>query len=121
MSRLDAGWFGTGMYFTSNASYALRYAKGPRALIMCYVAILNPFPIVSSDAPREADPSAFRFYGRGNHRNFQSHYVGVERQSPSPQCIDYRPPTTNCASAEFDELVVFQESAILPQIVVYLK
>lgn len=35
IAMLDDGWFGKGIYFSTNASYAARYADTPRCLVMC--------------------------------------------------------------------------------------
>lgn len=32
---------------------------------MCYVLLLNPYPLVASDAPGDKDPEHFRFFGKG--------------------------------------------------------
>ncbi|CAF4232426.1 unnamed protein product, partial [Adineta steineri] len=76
LGQLDEGWFGKGMYFSSSAEYASRYCpkNEDACLIMCYVLVLNPFPVIYDDAPEDVKPEKFRFYGRGNHRTFQCHY-----------------------------------------------
>ncbi|CAF1603284.1 unnamed protein product [Didymodactylos carnosus] len=109
----DDGWYGKAMYFTSSAEYALRYSGDDGCLILCYILILNPFPIVYSDCPSNMEPAKFRFYGKGNYKNYQCHYVPIDQN-------DFRPPLMS-KDAKFDELAVFQEANILPQIVVYLK
>jgi len=38
-------------------------------LIMCYALLLNPYPVVSADAPLDVDPSQFAFYGKGNYKH----------------------------------------------------
>ncbi|CAF1650480.1 unnamed protein product [Adineta ricciae] len=121
LGTLDDGWYGKGMYFTSSAKYAARYCpESGGCLIMCYIALLNPFPVVSADAPLNVSPTKFRFYGHGNFKNYQCHYIPV---SPigSESAMDYRPPPTGTDDAIYDELVVFQEPSILPQVVVHFK
>ena len=121
LGTFDQGWYGKAMYFTSSAKYAARYCGGSGGcLIMCYVLLLNPFPVVSTDAPLTASPQNFRFYGRGNYSNYQCHYIPVSRTEGS-DTLDYRPPSTGIDDVVYDELAVFQESHILPQIVVHLK
>ncbi|CAF0987108.1 unnamed protein product [Didymodactylos carnosus] len=121
LGALDEGWYGKAMYFTSSAKYATRYSGRHGCLLLCYVLILNPFPVVASDAPHYVAPSEFRFYGRGNYKNYQCHYIPVSPLGHELM-LDYRPPRTGgCDDALYDELAVFQEAAILPQFVVHLK
>lgn len=47
LSKLDSGWFGSAMYFTSSAEYATKYTNHDGCLIMCYVVLLNPFPVIA--------------------------------------------------------------------------
>ncbi|CAF4173892.1 unnamed protein product, partial [Adineta steineri] len=120
LGQLDDGWFGKGMYFSSSAEYASRYCpkNEDACLIMCYVLVLNPFPVIYDDAPEDVKPKQFRFYGRGNHRTFQCHYIPVSGKEPT---MDFRPPLEGVDHADYDELVVFESANILPQIVVHLK
>ncbi|CAF1199812.1 unnamed protein product [Didymodactylos carnosus] len=89
-SDRDEGWYGNGIYFTSSAQYASVYSGKNGCIVMCYVLVLNPFPIIDMK-------DGGRFQGRGNYKNYHGHYVNT------------------CP----DEFVVFQETYILPQIVVY--
>ncbi|CAF0977353.1 unnamed protein product [Didymodactylos carnosus] len=118
LGKIDDGWYGRAMYFTSSAKYALRYGN---CLIMCYILLLNPFPVVTNDAPHGASPTTFRFYGRGNYKNYQCHYIPVAPTDRDPTTTDYRPPTNGIDGALYDELAVFQEINILPQVVVHFK
>ncbi|CAF0893405.1 unnamed protein product [Rotaria sp. Silwood1] len=118
---LDDGWFGKGMYFSSSAQYASRYCQGENpCLLMCYVLVLNPFPVISCDARHDKKPEDFRFYGRGNHNNYQCHYIPVSPVTDKEFTTDYRPPK-RIDDARYDELVVFESANILPQIVVHLE
>ncbi|CAF0857285.1 unnamed protein product [Adineta steineri] len=123
LGQLDDGWFGKGMYFSSSAEYASRYCpKNENAcLLMCYVLILNPFPVIHDDAPEDVKSDKFRFYGRGNHRTYQCHYIPVAPASDRKSTMDFRPPLEGTDHADYDELVVFQSAHILPQIIVHLK
>jgi len=121
LGTLDDGWYGKAMYFTSSAKYATRYSgENGGCLIMCYIILLNPFPIISADAPLNVSPTKFRFYGRGNYKNYQCHYIPVSPTGGS-DTWDYRPPSTGTDDAIYDELAMFQEAAILPQIVIHFK
>lgn len=123
LGTLDDGWYGKAMYFTSSAKYATRYCGGESGgcLIMCYILLLNPFPVVSADAPPNISPASFRFYGKGNYRNYQCHYIPVSPVGAGTDTMDYRPPPTGTDDALYDELAVFQEVNILPQVVVHFK
>lgn len=35
IAKLDGGWFGKGIYFSSNAAYASKYCQQPPCIIMC--------------------------------------------------------------------------------------
>ncbi|CAF0794228.1 unnamed protein product [Adineta steineri] len=123
LGQLDDGWFGKGIYFSSSAEYASRYCPQNEnsCLIMCYVLVLNPFPVIHNDAPKHAKPRDFRFYGRGNHRTYQCHYIPVAPVSGEKSTMDFRPSPEGTDRAIYDELVVFESANILPQIVVHLK
>jgi len=118
IATLDEGWFGKGIYFTTHARYALRYCRNPKCLLLCYVLLLNPFPVVADDAKLDQQPSDFRFYAKGNYKNYQCHYVPVAPAEPEPT-IDFRPPQSGSTNM-YDEVVIFQEAYILPQVVVHL-
>ncbi|CAF3536263.1 unnamed protein product [Rotaria socialis] len=121
LGTLDDGWYGKAMYFTSSAKYATRYcSETAGCLIMCYIVLLNPFPVVTADASLDISPNQFRFYGKGNYRNYQCHYVPVSPVG-GPNTWNYRPPPNGIDDAVYDELAVFQEASILPQIVVHFK
>ncbi|CAF3886710.1 unnamed protein product [Rotaria sordida] len=121
LGTLDDGWYGKAMYFTSSAKYATRYCgETDGCLIMCYILLLNPFPVVAADVPLTVSPTSFRLYGKGNHKNYQYHYIPVSPVGGS-DTWDYRPPTSGTDDAMYDELAVFQETNILPQIVIHFK
>ncbi|CAF4146263.1 unnamed protein product [Rotaria sp. Silwood2] len=115
------GWFGKGMYFSSSAQYASRYCPEENpCLLMCYVLVLNPFPVISSDAPKYVKPIQFRFYGRGNHSTYQCHFIPVSPVTDKTSKMNFRPPE-RIDDARYDELVVFESANILPQVVVHLE
>ncbi|UJR12131.1 hypothetical protein I4U23_016308 [Adineta vaga] len=123
LGQLDDGWFGKGIYFSSSAEYASRYCWNNEhaCLVMCYVLILNPFPVIIDDAPLDVRQREFRFYGRGNYRTHQCHYIPVAPASTQEVRIDFRPPPNGTDNAKYDELVVFDSANILPQVVVHIK
>lgn len=120
LGQLDHGWFGKAIYFTSSAEYAMKYTNSSGCLIMCYVIVLNPFPVISDDAPLIIPSRDFRFYGRGNYLNYQCHYIPV---APAFEGTlkNFRPPANGVEHASFDEFAIFQQSDILTHAVVYLK
>lgn len=120
LAKLDDGWFGKGIYFTSSAKYAATYAGSEGCLIMCYVILLNPFPVISDDAPPRASSDEFRFYGRDAHENYQCHYV-PEMPMEGGTDDDFRPPPGGVQEAEFDGIVIFQQTDILHQVIVHLR
>ncbi|CAF1108879.1 unnamed protein product [Rotaria sordida] len=120
LSKLDKGWYGTAMYLTSSAEYAAKYTDYGGCLIMCYVVLLNPFPVITDDAPLNVSSSNFRFYGRGNYSNYQCHYIPVAPVNKDTHW-NFRPPPNGVEDATYDELAVFQQADILPQVVVHLK
>ena len=119
LGESDKG-FGTGMYFTSSAGYATNGMKPNDCLVMCYVVLLNPFPVITDDAPPGVPKTKFRFYDNRNYSNYQCHYIPV---APIDEATswNYLPPKKGVRYAVCDEFVVFQECDILPQVIVYLK
>jgi hypothetical protein len=120
LSQLDNGWFGKAMYFTSSAEYAAKYTDPTGCLIMCYVVLLNPFPVITDDAPPLVPSKTFRFYGTGNYANYQCHYIPVAPVNEDTWW-NFRPPPNGVQDATFDEFAIFQQSDILPQVIVHLK
>jgi hypothetical protein len=108
------------MYFTSSAEYAAKYTNPTGCLIMCYVVLLNPFPVITNDAPPGVSSKNFRFYGTGNYSNYQCHYVPVAPVSEDTSW-NFRPPPNGIKDARFDEFAIFQQADILPQVIVHLK
>lgn len=74
-----------GIYFSSFPEYSLRYCKDEMCLVLCYVIMSNPYPIIHDDAPSQ---STLVHYGKGNYKNYGSHYVPVIPYGG----LDFRPP-----------------------------
>src|SRR5439155_25632762 len=85
-----------------------------------YVVLLNPFPVITDDAPPGEHSRNFRFYGRGNYSNYQCHYISVAPVNEDTSW-DFRPPPNGVRNAPYDELAIFQQADILPQAIVHLK
>jgi hypothetical protein len=87
---------------------------------MCYVVLLNPFPVITDDAPPLVPSKSFRFYGAGNYANYQCHYIPVAPINEDTSW-NFRPPPNGVQDATYDEFAIFQQSDILPQVIVHLK
>lgn len=101
LSTLDSGWYGTGIYFTTSFKYCLPYiASRPRpAIIISYVLPGNVYPVTSREE-REGKPLM---------SGYQSHYVRTTSDGKPSIC------------GEYDEVVVGQESQILPMYIVEIE
>jgi len=117
LSKLDQGWYGRAVYLTDSPQYALEYcvSKPDPCIIVTKSIIFNPFPISPNDT-LSSDPSQFRFYGKGHHKNFWCNVARVKKYGP----LDYRPPTPG-SSPEATEFAVFDENHLLPSILIHLK
>ena len=101
LSSLDSGYYGSGIYFTSSAFYALPYYadKAQPALLICFVAAGNAFPVV------EKNTEANSLVGAAIRRGYQCHYVCTNPDGS---------PCTVSAKNHYDEIVVSQESQVVP-------
>ncbi len=100
------GWFGKGMYFATDPKYALEYCStDEKCLIFGYAMLVNPFPIVASDQ--------LKFLGQPAHKNYLCHFVPVKKCGK----MDFRPPQ-DLKDTESEEVVIFQETHILPVCVI---
>jgi len=118
LSDTDPGYFGKGIYFTSDIEYAWRFAKpektingnnqvieGPRAFVIAMTIPGNIFPVTKSCV------------GTTCEKGFQSHYTMVENidNAAVPISADQlRQP-----HKYVDELVLFQDPQCLPLFIVY--
>jgi len=101
ISKLDEGFYGKGIYFTTHALYALPYfgTKAHPSILVTYVLPGEPYPVI------EAHESKHSLLGKGLKGSAISHYVVTKRDgyvaSPNSEVV-------------YDELVFAQESALLP-------
>jgi len=65
----DAGFYGKGIYMTSVAEYALRYAGAKPAIIITYIMPGNPYPVVEDHRKENS------LLGAALQSGCQSHYV----------------------------------------------
>ena len=115
VASLDKGWFGQGIYFTSQVPYACNYSKQSEHGNVFLVSLVipgNPCPI--TDAPllkdKSQSPNPSGFLGKSCRPGYQSHYLVVNNGYPSREAV---------RSDSADELVVFEPSHALPLFLIY--
>jgi len=136
VATLDDGFYGKGVYFTSDFDYAMKYAvrgaskfvpeegKTPKGngILVALTIPGNTFPVIehpfedyngviTKDVKGEIIPNPKGFYGRGVKGGYQSHYTIVSKsniQDAYPIKEAYNP------EKHADELVVFQDAQALP-------
>lgn len=104
LSSNDPGYFGSGIYTTIEAKYAHIYSKG--ALLINWVAFLSAFPVINNDMEK--------LIGKGHYQNYDAHFapvVPVNSDNPQERCFF----ACECRQeAVYKEIVVFDESQIIP-------
>jgi len=108
LSALDVGFFGSGIYFTTSAKYAIPYfaTKANPAILISYVIPGNPYPVV--EQPAGPDSIA----GNTLKPGYQSHYVcTTSRGAPHVK------PTKHHV---YDEIVINQEAQVAPAYILIL-
>jgi len=105
LSVADAGYYGTGIYFTTSVNYALPYfaLRSSPSLLICLVTPGTAFPVVE----HRNEPASL--FGSPLRTGYQSHYVTVT--ASGDPCISI---ASNTPYGPFDEIVVAQESQVLP-------
>ena len=105
----DEGYFGSGIYFTESAKYALMYASGSEAsLILSCVSMRTPFPVIG-DLPFPDEGRDMRMLlGRGAYQNYNAHFVPVACVASSIFLPTYD------QAPDCHEWVVFQKAQVLP-------
>jgi len=108
LSTLDAGFYGKGVYFTTSAPYSLHYAylSQEPVLILSFVTPGNVYPVVEN--PKEVDSLLASAIKPG----YNSHYVLTCRNGMVITQIE--------TETFYDELVVDQESQVLPAYILVL-
>lgn len=111
----DKGYFGSGIYFTNSAHYATMYSSGH--LLMAWVAMREPYPVVS-DKPHPENKSCSdmkKLGGKEHYQNYNAHYIPVISGEPDNlKCMEYYPCYKD-QSPEWDEFVVFEKAQTLPR------
>ena len=127
ISSLDPGWYGKGMYFTSDPIYCLPYCatRTKPAIVVAYVLPGNTYPVTESSDGEKS------LVGKPIMSGYQSHYVSTNNAGGiysfnSKQEIRLDGTNTNANinvnknKNVYDEIVIPQESQILPLYVVEL-
>jgi len=127
----DTGFFGTGIYLTPQAKYAREYAigahsnlapippteNGEHTLLLCWVAVSTVYPITRKHDYTK-NPEWCDYYAEGTgvplRSRYDAHFVCVDPQGGYQAAMN---PSDEC----FDELVVKEDSQVLPKYVVYFK
>jgi hypothetical protein len=132
LRAMDAGYFGLGCYATLNIEYAAKYARGdydqedhaaaPRrlsadgcvAVVMLAASVGMVYPVTPAEdypAPPRADGHSV-WFGQGLKPGFDSHIACVSE----PSC-----EAVNRKECQYVEVVVAQESQLLPVAVLWLR
>eukprot|EP01126_Amoeba_proteus_P048719 TRINITY_DN5652_c0_g1_i7.p1 TRINITY_DN5652_c0_g1~~TRINITY_DN5652_c0_g1_i7.p1 ORF type:complete len:321 (+),score=61.90 TRINITY_DN5652_c0_g1_i7:897-1859(+) len=114
LSSLDAGYYGKGIYFSTYADYSVPYltAKEQPVIIVSYVLPGNIYPVTE----QHNGPNALT--GTAMKNGHQSHYVVTSYDGLISPVVEQQP---NVAENDiFDEIVISQESQILPSFVLYV-
>jgi len=108
ISKLDLGFYGKGVYFTTCSLYTLPYIASTNhpAIIITYVFPGDPYPVTESHRRSRT------LLGRGLVGASISHYVVTRKDGliANADCTDI-----------YDELVFSQESALLPAFIIEVQ
>lgn len=102
LAKLDAGWYGKGIYFTSYSLYTIQYAASANpSIIVSYVIPGNVYPVIENSEHEN------NLVGKPIKSGYQANYVRVSSKGR--------------IGTEYDELVITSESQILPLYIVNLN
>jgi len=100
LNTIDAGYYGKGIYVTSYAEYALRYAIGNNpCIIFAWILPGHPYPVIEHHKGENS------LMGGPMKPNCQSHYVRTDNRG-----FVFSAPRPD----SFDEIVLAQENFIVP-------
>jgi len=108
LAVLDAGWYGSGIYFTSDARYALPYygTKPRPTILVVFLTPGNPFPV------SEGTSSPKSLCGKPIPAGYQSCYVHTNKRGGCCESV--------CAEY-YDEIVIAQEIQVIPVFLLYIE
>ncbi len=110
----DAGYFGSGIYFTSSARYAVMYSR-QGYLLLSWVFMREPYPVVSDKPPPVKCSDMEKLEGKEHYQNYNAHFIPVVPIRPNdPECMDFAPCYRD-QSPVWDEVVVFEKAQALPR------
>jgi hypothetical protein len=102
----NEGYFGNGIYFTSSAKYASDMCSDGQNLLLAWVSMREPYPVVNDKPHPHQGSDMTMLKGRGAFENYNAHYIPVAPiNSHDPTSAVYYPcyqETPVC-----DEVVVF--------------
>jgi len=107
LSKLDSGYYGKGIYFTTSAEYGLPYyaTKVNPTVLISLVISGNAYPVI--EHPKLSKDS---FMGAALVPGYHSHYVLTRKDG-----LPCREIVSDAAIEQyFDEIVIEQESSVLP-------
>jgi len=108
LAKLDSGYYGKGIYFTTSAEYGLPYyaTKVKPTVIISLVVSGNAYPVI--EHPRLSKKNSFM--GAAFMPGYNSHYVLTRKDGfPCPKIY------SGLGEEQFyDEVVIEQESFVLP-------
>lgn len=118
----DIGFFGSGIYFTNSAQYAAMYSanKVGGTILLAWVAMREPFPVVSDVAVPKEGSDMTMLKGKGAYKNYNAHYIPVTSTDPSDSENMIFHPCSRIEKPAWDEYVVFHTSQTLARFQVEL-
>jgi len=121
VATLDDGFYGRGIYFTSNLEYASYYSglatkkTGNNYILVTLVIPGNIYPV--TEAPNS--PHSLKGKGAVDASGYQSHYVCVNGHDSIAGKFEF--PCNAPVFEHYDELVIFQDVQALPKYLIELK
>lgn len=111
LSKLDAGWYGKGIYFTNAMTYCLPYitSKSEPCIIVSWVLPGNTYPVIESSG------SSASLSGSALKAGYQSHFVLTDAKG---HCVS---GVQDTRTEIYNELVVNQEAQIVPAFLLHLQ
>jgi len=131
-AKTDPGYYGKGIYFTTNVEYSLKYGN---FLVICWIIIGNVYPVIEFPFWGDRKPCSQKFYDNlpvfqkptlcgqavktENGCVYDTHYTIVRAftdENDNAETAVYVPCEHENVKFDvsFDEIVVFQESHVLP-------
>jgi len=110
LSSVDAGYFGRGIYFTSFSMYCLPYIATKKfpSIVVSYILPGNVYPVIEEvSGPKSLLGTALK-------SGYNSHFIVTDAEGI---CVT----SSNDSKPLFDELVVPQESQIVPTFIFELQ